>query len=67
MNSDMANPGAESETTFLAEETRRRAAEILKEMDEEDHKYGPGLRCPKCGGMLVHYRMCGYRCQRGCQ
>ncbi len=49
------------------EEIRSKAAGILKEMDEEETKYGPGLRCPKCGGMLRHERLNGYRCIRGCQ
>lgn len=51
---------------FSAEEPRQRAAEILKAMDEEETKYGPGLRCPKCGGMMIHERLRGYRCFRGC-
>lgn len=28
--------------------------------------YGDGRRCDKCGGPMVHYRLGGYRCQRGC-
>ncbi len=49
------------------EEIRAKAAAILKAMDEEEQEYGPGLRCPKCGGMMAHYRLSGYRCIRGCQ
>lgn len=67
MNSDMANPGEEAETTLSAEQTRARVAEILKEMEAEERQYGPGLRCPKCGGTMAHYRLCGYRCIRGCR
>lgn len=58
-----ADPGREP----TVEEIRQRAAAILKEMDEEETKHGPGLRCPKCGGLMVHYRLHGYRCLRGCQ
>ena len=25
-----------------------------------------GNRCAKCGGLMVHYRLGGYRCQKGC-
>ena len=44
-----------------------KVAEILKAMDEEEPKQGPGLRCPKCGGRMAHSRLYGYQCIRGCQ
>jgi tRNA(Ile2) C34 agmatinyltransferase TiaS len=60
-----ADPGRE----LTAEEIRRRAARLLEEMDVtgiEERRYG-GLRCPKCGGVMMHTRLAGYRCVRGCQ
>lgn len=50
-----------------AEPTRQTVKEILDQMEAEDVYRHPGLRCPKCGGMLAHYRLYGYRCMRGCQ
>lgn len=52
------------------EETRRLAAEILKRLKEEaesEELQHPGLRCPKCGCSMAHYRLYGHRCVRGCQ
>ncbi len=60
-------PPAENSTTLSADQLREKAAKIIKEMEAEEAIYGPGLRCPVCGGMLVHERLTGYRCFRGCQ
>ncbi len=50
-----------------AEATRRRVSQLLDELEAEGIQSGPGLRCPKCGGQMAHYRLHGYRCLRGCQ
>jgi hypothetical protein len=53
----------------LAKEIRQRIAKILDELENQSvlgHD-GPGLRCPKCGCSMVHYRLYGYRCIRMCQ
>lgn len=57
-----ADPGREPSP----EEVRKRVAELLAEIEAEESKYGPGLRCPKCGGQMAHYRLSGYQCMRGC-
>ncbi len=36
-----------------------RVAELLA-------SFPPGRNCPKCGGMMIHERLRGYRCFRGC-
>ena len=59
MNSSESKP-------MTAEETRKRIAELMKEVESEEHRH-PGLRCPKCGCSMVHERLNGYRCIRGCQ
>jgi ribosomal protein L32 len=41
-------------------EIGRRVAKLLAEMPE-------GRQCPRCGGSMVHGRLTGYRCFRGCQ
>ena len=38
-----------------------RAADILG-VDFLAHR-----RCPKCQGIMIHTRLAGYRCNRGCQ
>jgi len=49
-----------------AENTKSKYAEILRQLDEEQQPPRSGLRCPKCGGVMAHYRLYGYRCIRGC-
>ncbi len=48
------------------EEARTKAAAILNEMEAETPLGNPssGLRCPKCGAVMVHYRLKGYQCPR---
>jgi hypothetical protein len=48
------------------EDLRQRAAKLVEELSKEECARGPGLRCSKCGGSLVHERLNGYRCIRGC-
>jgi len=57
-----ADPGREP----TPEEIKLKATEILKGMDAKEPTRGPGLRCPKCGSQLVHTRLHGYQCARGC-
>lgn len=57
----------EPEFCTSADEIRNKVKELLKEWEEEEFPHGPGLRCPKCGSQLVHYRLCGYQCVRGCR
>lgn len=39
-------------------------ADYRKEIDAIMPK---GRRCPLCQGFMIHTRLGGYRCQRGCQ
>jgi hypothetical protein len=57
----------EQAVKFSAEPTKAKVKELLDDIEKEGLYSHPGLRCPKCGGMLRHERLSGYRCIRGCQ
>lgn len=42
-----------------ADKTRKTVDDLFKDMS--------GRRCPKCNGFMIHGRLFGWRCQRGCR
>lgn len=46
---------------------RRAAGSVSRGVDELLASLPPGRKCPKCAGMMIHERLTGYRCFRGCQ
>ncbi len=54
------NVGATIQELNVSKSLRERLNALLVE-------YPPGRVCEHCGGMLIHYRLLGYRCFKGCQ
>lgn len=60
--SDLARWNTRGGVDVLARQrdTSRRLNELLAEMPQ-------GRKCPRCGMSMVHERLRGYQCPRGCQ
>ena len=54
---------------LMRELVDRDHARALKEMETDPGQVPElkGRRCPKCQSLMIHTRLGGYRCNRGCQ
>lgn len=55
--------------TVVTKEKQAELAKAIAAIEAQTPLGNPasGLRCPKCGSQMAHYRLYGYRCLRGCQ
>lgn len=52
---------------LIKKDIASKAKSIIEEIQQQGEQLRSGLRCPKCGGHMGHYRLDGYRCMGGCR